>query len=141
MSNRPERTDNGARGLPSSDDTGRPGGDGERLAHRLGRLARALQQEEDVEKTLDAIVHAAAGTVPGVQEASISMILRRREVYTGASTGDLPRAVDQAQYDTGQGPCLTSPDEHETIQIVDMATDRRWPEFPGAPRRWAWAAG
>jgi GAF domain-containing protein len=123
-----DRTDDGARGRPSSSDTGRPGGE-ERLAHQLGRLARALQDEEDVDRTLEAIVHAVSGTVPGAQEASVSLIRRRREVETGASTGELPRAVDQAQYDTGQGPCLDSLYEHETVRVADMATERRWPEF------------
>ena len=125
MSGRIER---GARGRPSRDDTGHPGGE-EHLAHQLGRLARTLQEEEDVGRTLDAIVHAVSGTVPGAQEASISRIRRRREVHTAASTGELPRAVDQAQYDTAQGPCLDTLYEHETVRVVDMAAERRWPDF------------
>ena len=126
---RPAPTDAGDRGRPSRDDTGRPGGGEERLAHQLGRLARTLQEETDVGPTLDAIVQAVSGTVPGAQEASISLIRRRREVHTGASTGELPRAVDKAQYATGEGPCLDTLYEHETVRVADMAAERRWPAF------------
>jgi len=56
-------------------DAGR--GDGHDIAGRLGELARALDREQDVEETLAVIVHAAAGTVPGAEHASISAIICR----------------------------------------------------------------
>lgn len=90
------------RGEPSNSDTGGSAGQDE-LADRLSDLARLLEQQEDVEQTLDAIVHGAVGTVPGAEHASISVVRRRREVMTRASTSELPRAVDHAQYVTGQG--------------------------------------
>jgi GAF domain-containing protein len=102
---------------------------GHALAARLGELARALEREHDVGETLDTIVHAAAGTVPGAQHASISAVLRRREVHTRAATDELPRAVDNAQYETGQGPCLDTLFERRTERVSDVAADQRWPEF------------
>lgn len=99
------------------------------LVDRLASLARALQEEEDVQETLDAIVRAAVGTVPGAQHASISTILRRREVVTRASTSDLPRANDQAQHDAQEGPCLDTLYEQQTVRLPDLAKERRWPEF------------
>lgn len=59
-------------------------------------LARSLQHKNDVDATLDAIVHATAGTVPGAQEASISVVAARHQVNTRAATRQLPRDVDQA---------------------------------------------
>jgi len=116
----------GGRGRPSSA-TGTAAR--EDLAGQLAQLARLLESEDDVDATLDAIVHGAVGTVPGAGHASISVIKRRREVQTRAATDQLPRAVDSAQYEAGQGPCLDSLFEQETVRVADMATEQRWPDF------------
>ena len=114
--------------MPSSSDTGASAGQDE-LAGRLSDLARLLERQDDVEDTLDAIVHAAVGTVPGAEHASISVVRRRREVMTRASTSELPRAVDHAQYDSGQGPCLDSLFEQRTVRLSGVPNNRRWSEF------------
>jgi GAF domain-containing protein len=117
----------GGRGRPSSDDTG--SADDDSLAWRLSELARTLQAEDGLDKTLRQIVDTAVDTVPGAQHASISRIQRRREVKTLAATEELPRAVDHAQYDTGEGPCLDTLYEEETVRLSDLRSERRWPEF------------
>lgn len=99
------------------------------LADQLSDLSRKLERHDDVDDTLGAIVHAAVGTVPGAQHASVTSTRARREVHTRASTGDLPVALDQAQYDTGQGPCLDALFEQETVRVSDLASDDRWPDF------------
>ena len=114
------------------------GGSGD-LATQLSHLARTLEEEDDVQATLDAIVHAVVGTVPGADHASVSTIRRRREVTTRAATSDLSREVDRAQYETRQGPCLETLFERETARITDMAAERRWPAF--AARASALGAG
>jgi transcriptional regulator with GAF, ATPase, and Fis domain len=116
------------RGQPSTSDTGASAGKDE-LADRLSEFARVLEEQDDVEHTLDAIVHSAVGTVPGAEDASISVVRRRREVMTRAATSELPRAVDHAQYETGQGPCLDTLFEQLTVRVADMPAERRWPEF------------
>ena len=117
------------RGAPSSSDTGETAGQDDELAGRPSDLARLLEKQDDVEQTLTAIVHSAVGTVPGAEHASISVVQRRREVHTRASTSELPRAVDHAQYDTGQGPCLDTLFEQQTVRLPDVPGERRWPEF------------
>ena len=99
------------------------------LADQLSALARLLESEDDVDATLDAIVHAAVGTIPGARHASISTVVRRRDVRTRATTDELPRAVDHAQYDSGQGPCLDTLYEQLTVRVPDMTAEQRWPEF------------
>ncbi|MDQ1732690.1 MAG: hypothetical protein QOK10_2849 [Pseudonocardiales bacterium] len=37
--------------------------------------------------------------------------------------------VDQIQYDSGEGPCLSALAEGLTIRSDDIATDPRWPQF------------
>src|SRR4051794_32884549 len=114
-----ENGQSAGRGKPSTAYTGQAAGWNE-LAEKLSALARAMQDEKGLEHTLDAIVLSAADTVPGADEASISVVSRRRVVHTPAATGALPRAVDQAQYQTGQGPCLDSLYEHRTLRLPDI---------------------
>jgi len=102
---------------------------GDELATLLSDVAQSLQQELDVQDTLQAIVDAAAEAVPGAQHVSLSVVIGRREVQTRASTDELPEAVDQAQYETEQGPCLDTLYEQRTARIPNMAAEERWPAF------------
>ena len=101
----------------------------EDLAARLTELARLLHGKEGVESTLSVIVRAAVGTVPGAEHAGISLVERRREVHTRAATGDLVHAVDRAQYETGEGPCLDAVYAERTVLLADIAGEDRWPRF------------
>jgi GAF domain-containing protein len=121
------------RGKPSKHDTGTRTGE-DALAQRLSELARTLDAEQGLDDTLKQIVQAAVGTVPGAQHASISKVQRHREVRTLAATGELPRAVDHAQYDCGEGPCLDSLYDEATVRLSDLLTERRWPHFIGRAR-------
>jgi GAF domain-containing protein len=56
-------------------------------------------------------------------------VRRRREVETPAATDPLVNDVDQAQYETGQGPCLDAIHEQRIVRAPVLATDRRWPRF------------
>jgi transcriptional regulator with GAF, ATPase, and Fis domain len=115
------------RGRPSVHDTGHGGID--ELAARLSDLARVLQDEEGVDETLQAIVDAAVGTVPGAQYAALSVVEHRRVVNTRAGTAELVFQVDKAQYQTGQGPCLDAAYEQRTVRLSDMTAEERWPQF------------
>ncbi len=95
----------------------------------MGDLARSLHEEDSVEDTLQGIVDAAVGTVPGAQYAGLSVIEGRLTVRTRAGTAGLVHQVDQAQYDTGEGPCLDALYEQHTVRLSDMATETRWPRF------------
>jgi transcriptional regulator with GAF, ATPase, and Fis domain len=99
------------------------------LARRLSDLARTLQHEDNVDGTLQAIVHAAVGTVPGAKYAAVTVVEARRKIYTRAGTADLVFRVDQAQYDSGEGPCLSAVYEQQTVRLPDMTTEDRWPRF------------
>ncbi|MFL6127673.1 MAG: hypothetical protein ACJ73E_01230 [Mycobacteriales bacterium] len=37
--------------------------------------------------------------------------------------------MDQAQYETGQGPCLASLYEQRTLRLSDISSEPRWPEL------------
>ncbi|HWF40913.1 MAG TPA: GAF and ANTAR domain-containing protein [Acidothermaceae bacterium] len=99
------------------------------LAARLSELARDLQRQDDADHTMETIVRAAVDVIPGVDAASISVVLGRRRVESHAATGDLPRAVDAIQMEVGQGPCLDAVYDQCTVSVPDVAADDRWPRF------------
>ena len=116
------------RGEPSTHDTGTAAGS-EALATSMGELARTLQQEQAPDEVLVKIVRAAVELIPGVDEGSISVVFARQRVESVAASGDLPRRVDAAQMDTGQGPCLDAAFEQHTVRVPDMRLEKRWPAF------------
>jgi GAF domain-containing protein len=129
--------DNGGRvshrGAPSSTYTGEESGWNE-LAENLSQLSRTLQDERDVDSTLHAILKAAVDTIPGVEHASISSVLKRREVQTLAASDDLARSADLAQYGAGEGPCMDALYEQRTVRLSDLETEQRWPNFSARAR-------
>jgi transcriptional regulator with GAF, ATPase, and Fis domain len=123
-----DRDSRGQRGEPSASNQGRAAGD-DQLARQLSELARELQEKQSLQDTLNGIAQAAVDNVPGAQSAGLTVVKGRREVHTAAWTDELVRAADQAQYDTGQGPCLNSVYEEKTVRVTDMRAEQRWPEF------------
>lgn len=126
-----------AQAEPSSEDSGTATGDAP-LASRLGELAREFQREQGTAATLTYLVSAAVALIPGVEQASISIVFGRKVATSEYPTGPLPAAIDAIQTETGQGPCLDAAFEHQTVRVNDLrAASDRWPLF--APR--AVAAG
>jgi GAF domain-containing protein len=102
------------------------------LASRLSDLARELQHEDDPDMMLAGIVHAALELVPHAADASISLISGRRKIVSRAASSDLPRRVDALQSETGQGPCLDASYEDRIVNVADLGTETRWPDFSRA---------
>ena len=120
-------SEHGGKGEPSTLYTGH--GNEQELAQTLSDLARSLQNEQNTDDTLNGIVHAAVQTVPGAEQAGITVVEARRKVDTRAATDELVRKVDEVQYRSGEGPCLEAAYEHRTVRLPDMATENRWPSF------------
>lgn len=100
------------------------------VAELMGDLARRLQQESaSVEDTLQAMTHRAAEVMPGADHVGVTLVRRRTEVETRAATSDVVRRIDAAQYETGEGPCLTALWQHATVRSPDVTSDARWPRF------------
>jgi len=99
------------------------------LSQRLADLARDMQREASPQAVLDIVVRAVVGTIPGAEEASITLVQARHRVVSAAGTGDLARRFDELQQETGQGPCLDAMYNQETVRVADLATDSRWPDL------------
>ena len=101
----------------------------EDLATQLSDFARELQRQTAPGDVLEVIVQRALTVVPGADEGSVSMVVRRRQVRAQAASSDLPRTVDALQEEVGQGPCLSAVFEQHTVRVDDMGSEQRWPDF------------
>lgn len=99
---------------------------------RLATIARDLVNEPDVEHTLQRVVEAAAAILDGGVLASVSLVTKRRQVETPASTDDRATRADHLQYEMQEGPCLDAIWAAETFQIDDMTTDEHYPRWSAA---------
>ncbi|WP_255507049.1 GAF and ANTAR domain-containing protein [Mycolicibacterium sp. 018/SC-01/001] len=72
----------------------------------------------------------SVASVPGARFAGTTVFnTQGKSVTTLAATHPLASVVDEIQFATGEGPCLSAAWNHHTIVIDDMATETRWPRF------------
>ena len=96
---------------------------------RLAAIVRALLHQPDVQATLKQTVADAAATLDGAVYASVSLVLRRRQVETPVYTNDRALWTDQLQYELGAGPCLDAVWHQDTFHIDDLATEPRYVDW------------
>lgn len=94
-------------------------------------VARAMSAGTTLEQTLDRAVTGAVDLIDGCDHAGISVVHRRKKIDTPAASDDVVRRGDELQYTEGEGPCLQSIVEQETVQSHDLTTETRWPRWSG----------
>src|SRR4051794_11430954 len=98
------------------------------LGESLAALSRFLVGENTVEETLQRVSDLTVQAVPAADLVGITMIVdgRRR---TAVFTDPLAPEIDQAQYDTGEGPCLDAFEQQQIFGIESTSEDGPWPAF------------
>lgn len=98
---------------------------------RIADLARELHNwsGDEGKVVTDELVTQAAKTVPGAQYAGLTVVSRKKDVSTQASTHRYPRLLDELQQRFSEGPCLVAAWEHHTVHITDLTEDTRWPSY------------
>lgn len=106
----------------------KPPGDGGDALNVGGELAGLLLSEETVDGLLETIVTLATKVVAGIDGASVSLVMRdgRHLETTDASSASV-RAIDESQYETGEGPSVEAIRCSREVNVAIPA--RRWPRF------------
>jgi GAF domain-containing protein len=94
-------------------------------------LSRFFVGSTTVEETLTEVSILAVDAIPAADFAGISMWEGDR-VATRVSTDPEAPEIDDAQYDSDDGPCLDAFRTGRVFRIADMATESRWPRFRAA---------
>ena len=103
--------------------------DGGSLSERIAGAAREMQDQHEVQATLDMAVEVAVRNVDACDGAGISWVRRKRDIETRAATSDMVRDGDRLQYETGEGPCLDAIWEKRTVLSPRLRDDPRWPTW------------
>jgi GAF domain-containing protein len=86
------------------------------LVDTLRQLAEVLQTQRTLGAALAGIAEASTVSVPGCDAASIAISIAGRPA-TAAVTARVALELDMVQYDTQDGPCLTSFHSMRTVRV------------------------
>lgn len=81
-----------------------------------------------LDAALRLVAAMVSATVAGADGASVSLP-RHGQLVTVASSDETVRRMDEHQYQTGEGPCLTAAAEGDWIHIESLLNETRWPTF------------
>jgi len=98
------------------------------LERSLAELSTFLVSDHSSADTLTRVAVLAVEAVPPAIFAGITMLVDDR-VTTQTFTDPTCPEIDQAQYESGHGPCLDAFRNGSTIIVESLATDDRYPEF------------
>jgi hypothetical protein len=101
-----------------------------RLAMVFADIAEQLYDADSLDDVLLRIAEAAVSTIAGCRMASVTLV-DRSGYRTAASTDSAAMAVDQAQYQAHEGPCLDAIDA-PTVYAQSFP-DKRWPTLASRP--------
>ena len=99
------------------------------LWEQFADLARGMSESANLPDTLRVAVEGTKTLVASADAVGISMVHRDRRVETPAATDDACRRGDELQYELGEGPCLQSIHQQETVRSRDLRTEERWPNW------------
>jgi GAF domain-containing protein len=103
------------------------------LTAAMAELASLLVDEDDLPGMLDRVARLAARSIPDCDSAGVTLATEG-EPLTAAATDARTLAVDRAQYDVGDGPCLAAYRERKVQRVLVEDAAERYPEFTQAAR-------
>jgi hypothetical protein len=101
-----------------------------RLAMVFADIAAQLYDADSFDDVLLRIAEAAVSTIAGCRMASVTL-LEQSGYRTAASTDPAATAVDQAQYQSHEGPCLDAVEA--SMVYAQSFPDERWPSLASRP--------
>lgn len=101
------------------------------LAMAFAEIARYLYEADNFEDVLTRIVETTVSTVAGCDMASITAREDGEAFRTLVSTHPVATAVDEAQYEAHEGPCLDAVEQ--AMVYTPSFPDPRWPVLASQP--------
>ena len=102
------------------------------LSSAIRELTTVLIRDESLQETLDGIVELARRTVPGCDNASVTMVVQGSPTTT-AATDRVVLEVDLLQYKANEGPCLDAYRQRHAVRVDFLVEPERYVHLaPGA---------
>src|SRR5438552_3093277 len=96
-------------------------------AEALSTLSRFVVAELSLGETLNQVAAVAVKAIDVAEIAGISMLDTDGRAKTRVYTDESSPEIDQAQYDSGRGPCLDAWRTGKVVRIEDTTADHRYP--------------
>jgi len=101
------------------------------LSASLASLSRFFVSDSTMQETLDRVADLCRQAIPAAAIVGLTMMIEGRP-RTAVFTDPTSPEIDQAQYDTGEGPCLDAYRNNVVNRIPDVLADGPWPAFRAA---------
>lgn len=98
------------------------------LSSSLAALSRFFVGDGTLQQTLTRVAELTVEAVPPAELVGITMVVEGRN-RTAVFTDETAPEIDQAQYDSGHGPCLDAFNEQRVTSIESTREEGEWPEF------------
>jgi len=98
------------------------------LGESLSAVSRFFVGDLTVEEALHRIARLAVDAVPGADLVGLTIMVEGRQ-RTAVFTDDAAPEIDQAQYETGEGPCLDAFLQQRIFTIESTREAGPWPTF------------
>jgi transcriptional regulator with GAF, ATPase, and Fis domain len=99
----------------------------------LEALTAALREEDDFRILLRHVCLQVTRAVPGVAEASVTLV-RDGRPHTPVATSAVVTDLDGDQYRIGDGPCLEAVRSGKIVRTAVTEAQERWPAFASGAR-------
>lgn len=97
------------------------------LTLALARINNLLLTEAKVDRAVQLLAEGIRDAFPGSAGAGVSLLDEQGTRTSTGATNPVVLEADKAQYELGQGPCLTAWATERTVVIHDITTEDRWP--------------
>lgn len=104
------------------------------LADSMAEAAQAINAPRSMDERLSAIVEAASNTIPGFDQASISLAYQGGRVHTRTGSSDLVEKLDRNQYEVEEGPCFEAFARLDVVTVPSIPQEHRWPTYTARAR-------
>jgi GAF domain-containing protein len=98
------------------------------LTSSLAALSRFFVGDGTLEQTLARVADLTREAVPPAEVVGLTLIVEGR-ARTPIFTDPMAPALDRAQYDAGDGPCMAAFEERRMTSIESTREPGRWTEF------------
>jgi GAF domain-containing protein len=102
------------------------------LTMTIARIQGLLLTEEKVDRAVHLLAQAIKDSMPGASGTGVSLLDSGGRRTSSGFTDALVKRADAAQYELGEGPCLTAWATEQVVIINDLHTDERWPAWKSA---------
>ena len=99
------------------------------IATALAESAREIYSQPDVAATLDAIVHSAARSLPGIDHVAVSISFHNGHIETRDGTDPLALELDALQHELGEGPAENALTTALVTTVNHLDHETRWPRY------------